>query len=176
MEKNKAAFTIKELRAVVNDTIAVMHEPDKSTLRSTLNLQTPITKFESGAANSTPMTPQETPQQNNQQRRGRGRGRFRGRGAGRGGSARANLGANKCCRMCDGEQAKDHMSYLCPIYTTAEARREKLKAKNLCPACSNSKHTGLQCPEWVSCRDKNHLGQRHLKWLCLGNPHPGAED
>ena len=33
--KGKAAFSIKELRAVVNDTVAVKHDPDKTALKST---------------------------------------------------------------------------------------------------------------------------------------------
>ena len=45
--KKKAAFSIKELRSVVNDTIAVKHDPESSSPPiSTLNLQTAATSAE----------------------------------------------------------------------------------------------------------------------------------
>ena len=72
--KAKAAFTIKELRAVVNDTIAVKHDPDKTALKSTLHFQTPTSKVETEVTSNGQTVPQSNPQQQNQQRKRRGRG------------------------------------------------------------------------------------------------------
>ena len=88
--KKKAAFSIRELRAVVNDTIAVQHDPATTTpVRGTLNLHTPTTKVETGASNSTSNSPQQL---STQGKRRSGGGRYQGR----------NFGRGRTPSMCDG--------------------------------------------------------------------------
>ena len=156
--KNKAAFSIKELRAVVNDTIAVQHDPATTIpVRGTLNLHTPTTKVETGASNSPSNSPQQLSPQG--QRRS-GRGGYQGRNFGRGRTPRDQTGK---CSMCDGV----HNSSKCHVYTTAEKRREQLIVKRLCPDCAYPKHeSGIPCAEWISCAVPAHQGQRHRTWLC----------
>ena len=156
--KNKAAFSIKELRAVVNDTIAVQHDPATTIpVKGTLNFHTPTIKVETGVSSSTSNSPQQLSPQG--QRRSGG-GRYQGRNFGRGRTPRDQTGK---CSMCDGL----HNSSKCQVYKTAEERRGRLLIKDLCPDCAYSKHeSDIPCKEWISCAVPAHQGQRHRTWLC----------
>ena len=155
--KSKAAFSIKELRAVVNDTIAVQHDPATTIpVRDTLNLHTPTTKVETGASSSTSNSPQQSPQG----RRRSGGGRYQGRNFGRGRTPRDQTSK---CSMCD----ELHNSSKCHVYKTAEERRGRLLIKHRCPDCAYPKHeSDIPCKEWISCAVPAHQGQRHRTWLC----------
>ena len=86
-DKKKAAFSIKELRTTVNETIAIKHDPESfSPPKSTLTLQTAATPVLAGVTLGAPGS-QQAPYQSN----GRGTGRTRAgrsrRGRGRGNGA-----------------------------------------------------------------------------------------
>ena len=178
--KKKAAFSIKELRTVINDTIAIKHDPESfRPPKSTLSLQTAATPAGAGSALWAPES-QHTPYQSI----GRGRGRTRagrsrggsGRGRGRGNGARRPNGYS--CELCIGEEKNSHTSRNCPNNPTPEAKREKFIAKNLCPACTQPRHTGFPCKIMNTCnKTPDCQSNKHYDWLCGGTlaPHPGIE-
>jgi len=173
--KKKATFTIKELREVVNDTIAVKdNSVTKPTTKSTLTLQT-------SAVSGKPQTPQGNPQgypkggysntrgasNNSHKTRGGVSGRGRGFSLWRNNKTRH-------CKVCVGDKANGHPTHWCQHYPTPEAKCKQLKSRGLCQACACPKHPGQKCPDFLEC--KIHPGQKHYDWLCGGNPHPGTED
>ena len=176
--KKKAAFSIKELRTVVNDTIAIKHEPESfSPPKSTLSLQTAATSTGTGGTAGTPQGLQPLSQSN-----GGGRGRSRG-GRSRGGRSRggygrghgrANFTKTRKCVLCD---SVDHWANLCkdPRYRLATERRKKMMEKNLCIACGRDNHPNVKCSNDVTCAFEGHYEQPHFSWLCGGQVHPGIQ-
>ena len=175
-DKKKAAFSIKELRTTVNDTIAIKHDPESfSPPKSTLTLQTAATPVLVGVTLGAPGSQQATYQSN-----GRGTGRTRA-GRSRRGRGRGN-GAGKpnaySCELCTGQEKYSHISKFCPNNTTPEAKRQKFKDNNLCPACTQPRHTGFPCKITNICsKTPDCQAKRHYDWLCGGTlaPHPGIE-
>ena len=169
--KKKAAFSIKELRSVVNDTIAVKHDPESfSPPISTLNLQTAATSAEEDSDVGTSER-LKTPSQSN------GRGRVKTRGGkrrGRSGRGRGRVNKTKSlkCYLCD---ENTHWAAYCKCYQSALEKRNRLIELNRCTACGNKHTNGEQCNEEVECTNDDHRGQRHYSWLCGGKAYPGIQ-
>ena len=92
-----------------------------------------------------------------------GRG-YRGYRGGYGGSSRRRL-----CFICQDDSKYDHLSKECPTYTTAAARRDRLVAIGRCNCCTRLVHQG-PC-NLTDCTV--HPGERHWRYLCGDQPHPG---
>ena len=171
--KKKAAFSIRELRTVVNDTIAINHEPESfSPPKSTLNLQTAVTSTGTGSTASTPQSHQPPSQPN-----GRGRGKTRGgRGRGRGRGKLNHSTRTWTCILCDGPHKPGHCTDI--RFQTPEDKRQRLSKLGKCIACAwHDKHASHECQAKL-CTDEDHknLGQHHLQWLCGGKDFPGIKD
>ena len=169
--KKKAAFSIKELREVVNDTIAIKHDPESfSPPISTLNLQTAATSAEedSDVGTSEWLKP---PSQSN------GRGRVKTRGGkrrGRSGRGRGRVNKTKSLK-CYLYNENTHWAAYCKCYQSALEKRNRLIELNRCTACGNKHTNGEQCNEEVECTNDDHRGQRHYSWLCGGKAYPGIQ-
>ena len=168
--KKKAAFSIKELRTTVNDTIAIKHEPESfSPPIRIMNLQTAVTPTVAGSALGVPVSHQP-PYQTSGRSSGKTRGgRSRGGAGRRRGRVKGARGGRVSCRVCDtpiGHHARD-----CPTFDTPQKRRNHLASKDKCTSCAHPRHAdGVLCADYIKCI--HHPGQRHLDWLCDGDPHP----
>ena len=179
-KKAKAAFTAKEFRAVVNDTIAIKHEPQSSSApRSTLSLQTIPTPI--GA--SAPLSAAPTGQPGTGFYTGGGT-RFRsraGRGRGRGGRSGSNTNKEAIgCEMCD---QITHYSRHCKRFKSPKERRTRLKTIHKCTVCAQREHPNKPCStnliNMICHKDCNKGGNKvHRYWACGGkdDPHPGMPE
>ena len=171
--KKKAAFSIKELRTVVNDTIAIKHDSESfSPPKSIMTLQTAATPTVAVSALGAPQS-QQPPYQLRGRSRGKTRGgRFRGGAGRRRGRVMGARGGRVSCRVCDtpiGHHARD-----CPTFDTPQKRRNHLASKDKCTSCAHPRHAeGVLCADYIRCI--HHPGQRHLDWLCGGDPHPSLQ-
>ena len=171
--KDKAAFTVDEVRKVFNDTIAVIQDegttPTEKTYDSQLatnhqNHVAKTTKFplnhhiheQQSSLHTVSHSQDRYPPQLTQQSYAQGRTQEQ---------PLIHSETSVWCSLCYNEDYAHH-THQCPYFPTSQEKREVFITTGRCPDCARPEHQGVQCPWHLSC--DIHPGERHYTWLCYG--------
>ena len=176
--KDKAAFTVDEVRSVFNNTIAVIQEDNTSRHKSTLGFHsesdqddiddkkgrnTGIQQAQNtqppNTGDQTPFVPYEPPRHTPQSY---AQGRTQEQ------QPLIHSETSVWCSLCYNKENEDyaHHTHQCPYFPTSQEKREVFITTGRCPDCARPEHQGVQCPWHLSC--DIHPGERHYTWLCYG--------